>query len=471
MSYTIKYLAETVLPVLRAKHGSNPETLKKAIGAFLKQGEEEIPVVNEEGEPVEIEQIILVGAEASEDAEEGEGEPAPEELQLSIDAAVTKAIKEATKALPGRRVYNDAPAQKSERIPAKAKAFRSKVFTGTDADYKAYGFGQWLSHRLTGNKAASKWLAKEGIIKALGESSQTAGGSLVPDEFSNDIIRLVETFGMFRQHARVMPMTRETLTIPRVVSEGAATWVGENTDLTEADDVYNNVDLVAKKLGRITRIANELLEDAAISVADLVAQSMAQKFAEAEDDAAFNGTGTSTYGGAFGLTEKIKDGNHTASIHQPASGTLAFGDLTLAMYHQVEGILPEYARPGAKWYVSSHGFATSMSRLAIAQGGVTRMETEQGSQRAFLGYPVVIVQKMYGSASDLASEVAVLFGDLSMAATLGDRASIEIATSAERYFESDQTAIRAIERVSINVHDLGDTSDAGPIVGLQFAAS
>jgi hypothetical protein len=40
-----------------------------------------------------------------------------------------------------------------------------------------------------------------------------------------------------------------------------------------------------------------------------------------------------------------------------------------------------------------------------------------------------------------------------------------------RYFETDQIGIKGTERVAINVHDIGNTTTAGPIVGFRFAAS
>jgi HK97 family phage major capsid protein len=59
-----------------------------------------------------------------------------------------------------------------------------------------------------------------------------------------------------------------------------------------------------------------------------------------------------------------------------------------------------------------------------------------------------------------------MFGDLSLAATLGDRRQITVGLSQDRYFVEDQIGIKATQRYDINVHDLGDTSDAGPLVAL-----
>jgi HK97 family phage major capsid protein len=58
------------------------------------------------------------------------------------------------------------------------------------------------------------------------------------------------------------------------------------------------------------------------------------------------------------------------------------------------------------------------------------------------------------------------FGDLSLAARMGERRGIRVKTSDDRYFEYDQIGIQATERVDVNVHDVGDATTAGPIVAL-----
>ena len=70
------------------------------------------------------------------------------------------------------------------------------------------------------------------------------------------------------------------------------------------------------------------------------------------------------------------------------------------------------------------------------------------------------------------NQICVLFGDLTKAASFGDRRQMSLAMSNSAYigstsmFETDQMAVRGIERFDINVHDVGSATVAGPIVGL-----
>jgi hypothetical protein len=54
-----------------------------------------------------------------------------------------------------------------------------------------------------------------------------------------------------------------------------------------------------------------------------------------------------------------------------------------------------------------------------------------------------------------------------LAAAVGERRVATIRKSDDRYFEQDQVGILGTERVDIVVHDAGDNTTAGPIVGLM----
>lgn len=87
-----------------------------------------------------------------------------------------------------------------------------------------------------------------------------------------------------------------------------------------------------------------------------------------------------------------------------------------------------------------------------------------------MGYPIVVSQVLPASASTRNDTTMLLSGDLSQAATMGDRREFTFATSSEYKFAEDQIAVKATERIDINVHDYGDTTNAGPIVALVGTA-
>ena len=110
------------------------------------------------------------------------------------------------------------------------------------------------------------------------------------------------------------------------------------------------------------------------------------------------------------------------------------------------------------------------NRLAGLGQGNTMVTFQGGLGLGFLGHPIVISEQLPTSTGSLDNSTMLLFGDLRMAAIMGDLRGISVVSSADRYIEFDQIAIRATERFDIAIHGAGDATDAGGIVALIGAA-
>jgi len=341
-----------------------------------------------------------------------------------------------------------------------------RAFKGPKADINAYRSGRFLMATIMNDAVSRQWCHDHGIdLRVQTEGVNTAGGFVVPEEMERAIIDLRETYGMFRANARIHPMSSDHTVIPRRTGGVTAYFVGETDSITASDKSWNQVELTAKKLGALTRISTDLSEDAIINVADDLANEMAWAFAKKEDQCGLDGDGTSTYGGMVGIRTKFVDGSHTAGYDAGTSPCTAWSHITLA--DEIVGVmqlLPTYAMPGAKWYINPAGKAACFDALALAAGGNTTREIASGAEPMFAGYPVVVSSAMPSAPTN--GTVAVLFGDLSMSTTFGDRRGITIKVSDQRYIEYDQIAIQATERFCIVNHDIGDTSTAGPVVAI-----
>lgn len=359
----------------------------------------------------------------------------------------------------------------AERIemsgPKLYRAGSLRAFKGPKADVAAYRSGKWLLATVMNDAPARQWCRDHGIeIRVQTEGVNTAGGFVVPDEMERAVIDLRETYGMFRANARIQAMGSDHMVIPRRTGGVTAYFLGETTEITASDKSWNQVELTAKKLGALTRMSTDLSEDAIINVADDLADEMAWAFAKKEDECGLDGDGTSTYGGMYGIRTKFVDGNHTAGYDAGTSPCTAWSHITLAdEIVTVMSLLPTYALPRAKWYINPKGKAACFDALALAAGGNTTREIASGAQPMFAGYPVVVSSAMPADPTN--GTIAILFGDLSLSTTFGDRRGITVKVSSERYLEYDQIGIQATERFCIVNHDIGDTSTAGPIVALQ----
>lgn len=351
----------------------------------------------------------------------------------------------------------------------------------------AYGLFNFLATVLTPadtdvHQKAVRYCRENGYLKAMGESTNPGGGALVPAEFDRAVIRLIERNGVLRRNARVRLMTRDLRSIPRRTGGVTVGWIVEGGSITGSQPAYDSVNLAAKKLAALTVASSELLEDAAIAIADELAFEIGAAFAIAEDRAGFIGDGSPTYGNITGITTKLKGLSGTiANIAglKVATGN-TFAEFVLQDFLDAAALLPDYAdTPNTAWYVHRSFFFGTMLRVALvgatnlAVGGI--VTTGADGRPIFLGYPVNFTTAM--PKADANSQIAALVGDLSLACTLGDRRQRTLFTDPYTLSGSDSIQVRGIERVDLVASDVGNASAvaadrvAGPIVGLISAAS
>jgi len=399
-----------------------------------------------------------------------------------IKAAIAKAeATEARKAELLKVLNRAAPVETTEMTKPRIEAvsyrgYKPGVFASPEVAHRC---GQWLK-ALNGDVHARQWCSDNlGIeTRDLGGQVNSLGGSLVFSDFSDSLIRLVETFGVSMNLAQRVTTQSDTLLVPKRLSGITGYWIGENTTITTSDPTATMVQLVLKKLAASTRVSNELLADNAISVAQWLVQEYGTTISGTLDDAFFNGTGTSSYGGIRGLVQ-IDDGTHTASVVSAASGNTTVATLDIDDYLKALAALPRYAIGTSAWYMHPSVYHNSVQRMMLSSGtvgsgtvgalagGNTAANLAQGTPNTFLGLPVVWVLKM--TAAPTTGTIAAYVGDISLSSIMANKGDMQIASSTDRYFEADQTAWRVTYRCDINHHSLGTTSEAGPVVALKLA--
>lgn len=291
------------------------------------------------------------------------------------------------------------------------------------------------------------------------------GGALVPDEWSSTLYKNVLEYGVFPSNAQNVKMSSDVLVQPKQTEGLEVSIVGENY-MAPVDTVgYENVNVIAKLFAVQCRLPNSLIGDSIIALAENTADEISRAYAKKYDELGFNATGADGEGGIIGVTSAITDGNHAASIVQ-GSSTLA--GMELGMFSEAIAKLPMFARSRAKWYMSPAAFGLACTPISMLIGGNTRTDVAAGPvQNQFLGYPVELVNVMYSDpGASAATDVLCLFGDLSLAAIFGDRQQMQIKTSSELYMQYDQTAMVAFSRAGILVHELGDDTNAGPLIAI-----
>lgn len=382
-------------------------------------------------------------------------------------------------------VASSGSAETKTRVPSiiTARSHVPRNFTqGTikERQERAYRFGMFclgqLSEQVGGayrNRQAEQWL--EANMTVHQSNNSTGGHVLVPEEFSSDLIDLRERYGVARRLLKTQPMSSDSLVVPRRSGVLTAYFTGQGNAGPESNKAWNDVKLVIKDLVVISRWSAQLDADAAISIGDDLVKEIGEAFALKEDQCAFLGTGSQSYGGITGINTALTTTGTYGVVTQGSSNT--WSAITLADFHGLLGKLPQYAGSMPEFVCHSAFYYNVMQKLEYAAGGVTAREVMEGNRAGrplFMGYPVNFSQVML-SATAVAT-ITCLFGEFSKAAMFGDRQqeSIAFSTSAtvggESTFERNQIAIRGVERFDINVHDVGSSSEAGPVVGLKTGA-
>lgn len=389
-----------------------------------------------------------------EEDEEKKNKEEDEDKMKSLAAGLSELVKKS--ANEGRR-----------RVASATPVVTAPAYSGRLKNLKdqetAYGLGQFYLSAM-GNKSAGQWVHDRYGIKAHGETVNSLGGFLVPEELEQAIIDLRADFGKFRANTRVLNMSRDTLLINRIAGGLTASFVGEGSAISETDASFDQVSLVARKCATLTRYSRELAEDAVINVGDFISGEVARAFATKEDEAGFNGDGTSTHGGIVGLKSAVG----SAGTHQTGGAIAA---TTIADLTTLVGKAPEYVftqgRP--KFYFSTQTYHTVIMDLMADAGGNTASILAGGiAAPSLFGYEVVLSDVLLKATAT--NTIFGYFGALELGTSMGDRRPTEIAVSEDRYFESDQIGVRGTTRFDINCHDVGDSSEAGAVVAIKTAS-
>lgn len=414
------------------------------------------------------------------DAETGQLAAKQTELELLEKRAAEAKRLAAQRRAAQRSVFDnalDAPAPAAPNVALIRSSLRA--FKNTpEGRQAAYDSGMWLravhAHskgyrdEAAQNYAANRFGAQ--IFATQTKDPGQAGGYMVPDPLSAAFIEFREAAGISRQLCDVRPMTSDTLSIPKLTSGPAVRYPGEAASITTSDQVWGQILLTANKRAILTKISSELVADAIVNVVDQLVSRMAFEFALQEDNELLNGDSTSTYGGELGLLAAVGTAGRYYAGGSSTSTKDTWGEIVMADFTNTMGLLPTEHWSNPAWICSAAFFYGPMLTLLANAGGNTMPILQEGTMRPmFLGYPVFLSDKMPTATGT--DQKSVLFGTFSDAAVIGDRETLSIAFSDQRYFDEDVTAVRGVTRYDINVHNAGTASVVGAYTTLATSAS
>lgn len=283
----------------------------------------------------------------------------------------------------------------------------------------------------------------------------TPGSYLVPTFQADQVIQLLTSAHVVRQAGcRIWPMAgMQKLDVPVESASPTVVWGnssgagagGQGVQLTPSDPGISQLSFDLRSAKALTAIPNELLAVSVPAIDNIVSEILGLAFAQAEMNAfvaTTQGTGMPlpVYA-ASGVTTLLANGGNANG------GAVTFSDLL--------GVLGEYFAQKGKgepcwfmhptvWYKDVLGLKDSNGRPII-----TGFDSLEGPfQGRLMGYKVFVsaefpTNQAVGSGSN---QSFILFTNPTYL-HIADAGSLELAVSFERFFDSNETAIRGVHRL------------------------
>jgi HK97 family phage major capsid protein len=297
--------------------------------------------------------------------------------------------------------------------------------------------------------------------KALAAGDATAGGFLVPTEFSNEVIELLRSQSVVRRlGARTVQMPTGTLKYPKIATGASAAYIGENVNIGKSEESFGQLTLTFKKLAVLTPVSNDLLRYSSPSADAIVRDDLVSSMATKEDTTFIRGAGTdATPKGLLNwcvADQKIAS-NSTVNL---ANITNDLGQLVVKLK---EADIPMIS-PG---WIMAPRTEQKLATIQTTTGAFAfRDEIVRGS---LWGWPVGVTTNVpitldtTGSGNDDESEIylvdfsQVLIGEsMGLLVDSSQEAAYHDGSNVQAAFSLDQTVVRAIAE-----HDLGMRHDKG----------
>jgi HK97 family phage major capsid protein/HK97 family phage prohead protease len=315
----------------------------------------------------------------------------PEEIAALVAAEIAKAVPANDAPAADTKAFEEVKAR-LDKMEAKANRPQGVHVTGAD-NVEAKAFGNFL------RRGVERISADE--VKALTVANDASAGFLAPQEFGNELIKLLTEFSPIRSYAKVIMISAPSITYPRRVTGTAATWSTEIGNRTASGMTFEQVTMTPHELATFTDMSNALLEDNAYNLEGELLGDFAESFARAEGLAFVKGTGT---GQPFGIMTNtgIAELKTGVAANFPTANP---ADVLIKMFHK---IATTYAQ-SAVWMMNRNtlGF---IREWKDGNGRYLVLDPiSTGAPTTLLGRPIVEMPDM----DDIgAGACPILFGDM-----------------------------------------------------------
>jgi HK97 family phage major capsid protein len=279
------------------------------------------------------------------------------------------------------------------------------------------------------------------------------GGYLIPEELKAEVLRIAETqYGVARREMLYLPFTGpgNTRKIPTLASSVTVGWVNEGAKKGGTNPTFGLVTQTLKKLAAIIPFTEELLEDSAVNLTQLVAQLFAEAVAKEEDIQFFRGTGSPWTG--------LLNNGSVNVVNMGAGEDMS--DITADDLLDMIDATPAGALSGAKFYLHRHALSYIRKLKDVTSGQYIYQNPGNGLPGTIWNYPYELVEACPDKTAGEAQATGIIaFGNLKLGAVFGDKQQIRAkvldqatitdgdGSTVINLAEQDMVALRLEERV------------------------
>lgn len=259
-------------------------------------------------------------------------------------------------------------------------------------------------------------------------SPGTAGATLVPEQFLNELVRNLVEYSPMRQVARVQQVSGSPIKLPRRTAALQAAWVAEGSQSSSSEPTYGQHSVDVHEARVFVDVSNQLLEDSAFDLASELARDFAEEFGRLEGAAFVSGNGTTAPEGFLTSSEFETE---------EASGAAISADDLIDLFHAV----PSTFASRGTWLMNR----ATMGAVRKLQSDVgTYLWADSiapGNPATILGRPVVEMPDM----PDVDAEaVPIAFGDWNAGYRIFDRIGLSVLR--DPYSRGDYSEVRFLAR-------------------------
>ena len=273
-------------------------------------------------------------------------------------------------------------------------------------------------------------------------ATDAQGGYAVPFILDREILKKERDLNVMRQLCSNMSVSSPDTAWNIDLGGTTSGWVGETDTRSQTD---------APQLGRATITWGEvfampqatqyLLDDAAFDVESWYTESVAEEFADKEEEAFLVGNGTKKPKGILSYTFNTSaDASRDVDKLQKVSGALTF-DSILSLYYAVRQV---YRRPGDCTWLMNGATIEALRKLKDEQNRYIWVDNlANGMAGTLLGCPVYESRYMPDASTN--GNLAVLFGNFKKAYRIVDRLGLQVIR--DPYSVKGQVAFYTAKRV------------------------